>query len=361
MDKSIFSAFPDHFRIAYSDNPIANVLLQSSSTQIDEYVPWSGLMLTAETLIHSTSRLDEDIAGVGWHPARPSVNWKNARTCCLSQPATSGTPAHKVAAVALNPPGAILEIKGENHDLWRTPWIWLEQKLGNWPNCTSGAFHFMPPHAPYVAEKVFYSALLSRQSCHRRSPEHMFTSHLTTLKLDRKRAEYYEFILNVDRDLHAAGGRARGRGGWENTWLVITSDHGKLFERGFKGHGSPLLYQGGIRIPLLIFELVGRPGWIFTSPPAPWILLPTLAHVGGGRAPIGPMASCCRLSPHRQRILERDTLLVVQARGTNHMEAMEQGTISLTRGRHKLIYYVGYPELAGEERMELHDLRVASR
>ena len=38
------------------------------------------------------------------------------------------------------------------------------------------------------------------------------------------------------------------------------------------------------------------------------------------------------------------------------MEAMEQATISLTRGRHKLIYYVGYPELAGEERVELYDL-----
>jgi hypothetical protein len=38
------------------------------------------------------------------------------------------------------------------------------------------------------------------------------------------------------------------------------------------------------------------------------------------------------------------------------MEAMENATVSLTRRRHKLIYYVGYPELEGKERVELYDL-----
>ena len=43
-------------------------------------------------------------------------------------------------------------------------------------------------------------------------------------------------------------------GALENNWIVLTSDHGELFERGLRGHQTPMLYEPLIRVPLLIFE-----------------------------------------------------------------------------------------------------------
>jgi arylsulfatase A-like enzyme len=353
-DKSLFSVFPDHFRIAYSHNPIANVLLQQFSSQIDEYVPWSRLMLTADTFIDSTFRLDQDIAGVGWIRAAKRELEGYSYSLFFSH-LYQWYMHNKVAAVAPNFPRGIPEIKGDNYYLLSDAMDWLEQKVGQLAEPYFGYLHFMPPHAPYAAEKVFYRHFSDDKFIPPPKPENMFTPHLTPSELHRKRAEYDEFILNVDRELTRLVDALEAAGRLENTWLVITSDHGELFERGFKGHGSPLLYEGSIRIPLLIFE-PGRTNRLDIHQPTSAVdILPTLAHLGGGKAPDwsdGALLPPFTASPADP---ERD-IFVVQARETNHMEAMENATVSLTRGRHKLIYYVGYPELSGEERVELYDL-----
>jgi len=353
-EKSIFSAFPDHFRIAYSHNPIANVLLRQFSSQIDEYVPWSRLMLTADTLIDSTFRSDEDIAGVGW--IRSAKRELEGYSYSLFFSHLYQWYIHnKVAAVAPNFPRGIPEIKGDNYYLLTDAMDWLEQKVGQLTEPYFGYFHFMPPHAPYAAEKAFYRSFSDDGFIPPPKPEHIFTSRLTTSELHRKRAEYDEFILNVDRDLTRLVDALEAAGQLENTWLVITSDHGELFERGFKGHGSPLLYEGGIRIPLLIFE-PGRTTRLDVHEPTSAVdVLPTLAHLGGGKAP--DWSDGRLLPPFSTSPADAGrSIFVVQARGTSHMEAMENATVSLTRGRHKLIYYAGYPELEGKERVELYDL-----
>lgn len=353
-DKSIFSAFPAHFRIAYSHNPIANVLLQQFSRQIDDYVPWSRLMLTADTFIDSTFRADQDIAGVGW--IRSAKRELEGYSYSLFFSHLYQWYIHnKVAAVAPNFPRGIPEIKGDNYYLLSDAMDWLEQKVGQLPSPYFGYFHFMPPHAPYAAEKKFYRQFSGDRFAVPSKPQNIFTAHLTAAELQRKRNEYDEFILNVDEELTRLVDALEAAGRLENTWLVITSDHGELFERGFKGHGSPMLYEGAIRIPLFIFE-PGRTSRLDIHEPTSAVdILPTLAHLGGGTAPswsdgrLLPPFSTAPAEP------ERD-IFVVQARGTNHMEVMENVTVSLARGRHKLIYYVGYPVLNGQERVELYDL-----
>src|SRR3989304_4147872 len=72
-----------------------------------------------------------------------------------------------------------------------------------------------------------------------------------------------------------------GAGVLENTWVLLTSDHGELFERAIWQHTTPVLYQPVIRIPLLIFQ-PGRTTRLDVHTPTSAVdILPTLRHVTG--------------------------------------------------------------------------------
>jgi len=65
----------------------------------------------------------------------------------------------------------------------------------------------------------------------------------------KKRIEYDEFLLYVDREFGRLFNYMETSGLLENTWVVFTSDHGEIFERGSIGHSSDGLYQSHIRVP----------------------------------------------------------------------------------------------------------------
>ena len=66
VDNNIFHAFEDYHRIAYSHNPLVNVLFRQFIRDLDEYIPAARLMLTSDGLITSLFAGDEDIATVSW-------------------------------------------------------------------------------------------------------------------------------------------------------------------------------------------------------------------------------------------------------------------------------------------------------
>jgi arylsulfatase A-like enzyme len=143
----------------------------------------------------------------------------------------------------------------------------------------------------------------------------------------------------------------------ENTWVVLTSDHGEMFERGILGHTTPVLYQPVIRVPLLIFEpgqRSRRDVYVNTSAVD---LLPTLLHVTG-QAPVdwvegAVLPPFAPTEPDPER-----SLYAVQARKNKQYEPLTVATTALIKGRYKLMYFFGYDELggAGHERIEMYDL-----
>src|SRR5438094_9979296 len=71
----------------------------------------------------------------------------------------------------------------------------------------------------------------------------------------------------------------------DNTYVVFTSDHGELFERGVWGHITPVLFEPVIRVPLLI----SKPGQqkkqnVYTHTSCVDIL-PPLLHLSGINKP----------------------------------------------------------------------------
>ena len=170
-----------------------------------------------------------------------------------------------------------------------------------------------------------------------------------------ERTKYDEFILYADKafgDLYAS---LEESGLLENTWVVFTSDHGEMFERGLRYHRGPTLYQPVIRVPLLIFEPGRKIGTdVYTSTSA-IDLLPTLLHVTGQKIPdwtegvvLPPYAPT---SPDPNR-----SIYALQAYYNGQYAPLTQATTALIKGRYKLIYYFGYTKIKQGELALLFDI-----
>jgi len=170
------------------------------------------------------------------------------------------------------------------------------------------------------------------------------------------RQDYDESILYVDREFKRMIDLLESSGQMENTILVLTSDHGEMFERGIVMHGTDALYEPLIRIPLLIFE----PGVttrtdVYESTSAV-DLLPTLAHLSGHSIP--EWSEGALLPPYQQTGDSVDrSIYAIRSYYAEGTAPLSQASIVLVKGRYKLHYYFGYSEIDGKELVKLFDVQ----
>ncbi len=148
-----------------------------------------------------------------------------------------------------------------------------------------GYFHFWSPHDPYSARKDFIGIFpedLKLQD----KPRHPFSaSNLSDQSLQKSRREYDEFIADVDAEFGRVISSLENSGMLQNSYVIVTSDHGELFERGEQGHASALMYAPVTHIPLLI-AAPGQPSRSdFHSLTSNLDLLPTLLQIAGREIP----------------------------------------------------------------------------
>jgi arylsulfatase A-like enzyme len=121
--------------------------------------------------------------------------------------------------------------------------------------------NFMDAHAPYAVPREWATLFPGRRRGidTERLIADLMAAMLHGQRLDLSRAmrdhlvsQYDGAIAFVDRHVGALIDTMRQSGTYEDTLVIITSDHGEAFgDKGFIGHGYSL-YQDAIRIPLLI-------------------------------------------------------------------------------------------------------------
>jgi choline-sulfatase len=229
------------------------------------------------------------------------------------------------------------------------------KQLADVPQPFMGYFHFMPPHHPYHTSHEFFDAFRDDGFNPIEKPVDTFARRIND-RQPLRRTEYDEFILYCDREFEKFYNHLETMGLMENTWLVLTSDHGEMFERGITGHGSEVLYQPVVRIPLIIFE-PGRPArqdiYEYTSAVD---VLPTLAHLFTQKKTdwtegsiLPPYASTAK-DPNRG-------VYIVQALDNAPYARLTQASTVLVKEDYKLHYYFGYPETPGGELVKLYNVR----
>jgi choline-sulfatase len=231
---------------------------------------------------------------------------------------------------------------------------WLQENLGPLPNPFMGYFHFYPPHSPYRTHRDFYNRFRG-EKIPVQKPIDMFGKS-DFYQVNKLRTEYDEFILYVDREFGRLIDYLDKSGLLDNTWVILTSDHGELFERGIIGHVTPVLYEPLIRVPLMIFEPSRTKRLDVHQTTSAVDILPTLLHVTGQEQVVWTEGNILPPFSGKESSSERSVYaLEAKKNGTN--DSLTTATIALMKDQYKLMYFFGYEELGGEERIELYDLK----
>lgn len=212
-------------------------------------------------------------------------------------------------------------------------------------------FHLFSPHGPYCPQKKFVDIFPDIKVPFK--PRHPLSyMRLSQKELNEKRRRYDEYIANVDAEFGRLLDTLDADGILDDSYLVLTSDHGEVFERGEVGHGTALLYDPVIRIPLMISSPGQRTRYDVYAPTSSTDIVPTLLAIAGKEP---PETLDGQILPGFGGIEDSQrSVFAVEAKENYAFQPLTTATISLVKGRQKIIYYTGYKKYA--DVFEFYDL-----
>ncbi len=131
------------------------------------------------------------------------------------------------------------------------------------------------PHADRLARKGLFT--------------HAVPANLSKEERDFVTANYDGQILAMDAALGEFVAELKKRGRYENALIVVTADHGELLgEHDIVGHGGRMMYEGLLRIPMVV-KMPGadRPKAVISNPVQLVDILPTVLQSIGAPVPPG--------------------------------------------------------------------------
>lgn len=211
-------------------------------------------------------------------------------------------------------------------------------------------FHFHPPHGPYRPTNRFFNTF-NKGWKSKKKPIHRLSLEKNPYGQLIKQEQYYdEYLLSWDEELGRLFDYLKESGLIDRSYIVITSDHGELFERGEQGHFTPLIYDPLIHIPLIVSSPDGKKREDIYAPTNSVDILPTLATLAGKKNPhwvegevlpgFGGIADFSR------------SIFVMDAKENSSFKSLTKGSFSLTKNNRRLTYY-NYP---GDQQFEYYDL-----
>ena len=138
----------------------------------------------------------------------------------------------------------------------------------------------------------------------------------------------------------------------ENTILVLTSDHGELFERGTRGHLHDLLYEPVLKIPLVIYDpQVSERQDIYTRTSAVDVLPSLLQAVD---APAVDWIEGQVIPPYTRGVDEGRAIFAMNSTISKQDQAIKHGFFVAYKAHYKMIEF---NLESGETIYELYDLQ----
>lgn len=218
---------------------------------------------------------------------------------------------------------------------------WLSDFLITLPQPYFAYVHLLPPHDPYNPSREFVG-LFEDDFVPDPKQRLRFFSNSSEAELNRVRRKYDEFVAYADHYLGVLISDLEKRDAFDNTWMVFTSDHGEMFERGIWKHITPTLYEPVSHVPLLISAPNQSARVDVHANTSAVDLVPTLMQIIGQNVPawsegvVLPEFSA-------QPIDNMRSIFVVEAKENSNKKALRKATFSIRKGDLKLIYYAGYP------------------
>lgn len=141
--------------------------------------------------------------------------------------------------------------------------------------------HTLPPHDPYLPPPSTKYKLLPAGELDRWSQLLGMTAYGPgdQALVDKHRLRYREAIMGADESLGRFLDTLDRQGKLENALIIVSSDHGESFERGYLGHAGDHLHDAVVRVPLVIKLPGQRQGRVVQTPVSLADLVPTILDV----------------------------------------------------------------------------------
>ncbi len=217
---------------------------------------------------------------------------------------------------------------------------------------TMAYLHFWAPHEPFTPTSDFYGSFADGWKAPEKPIHELTEKKIPYEKLHLQHQYYDEYIANWDAEVGRLFDYLKESGLMENSYIVITADHGELFERGELGHKTRLLYDGVVHVPLIILSPGQTQRQDVHTSTSSVDLVPTLAHLTGNPFPSwGEGQLLPKLGGTED---EKRSIFSMDARTNSSFGPLVNFSISVTREHHRLIHYI-YPKLKHES-YEFYDL-----
>jgi arylsulfatase A-like enzyme len=230
---------------------------------------------------------------------------------------------------------------------------WILEQVSAMSKPFLAYMHMMPPHDPYYPRGEFANSFYDEWKPDPK-PEHFYSEGFSEDVLLDRRRRYDQYIAYVDAEFGRLVDALRYSGLLDSTWIVFTSDHGEMFERGIWQHTTRTLFDPVIHVPLLISapnQKIRQDVYTTTSCVD---LLPTLLSVTG--QPVPAWIEGAVLPPFQEAGLDKErSIYAIEAKSNPKYGPLIKGTVAMIKGDYKLIYYVGYEDHDGV--FELYDLK----
>jgi arylsulfatase A-like enzyme len=339
---NLFGMLPGYYSMAYTHNTYAATILSQMESGINDLKPVEELMIYDPNRLPNIFRNDYPM---GFYAAkRWKDNYMGPSNSLFLNPVF--TVSESVSAER-----AVRDYRqtfplGLNHNQEGYQYVledaidWIAQSSATVQSPFLGYFHLLPPHEAYTPRVDFVGNFA--EDGHRlvEKAPHYFSDRVSQPELEGFSQRYDEYIGYVDSEFSRLIGELEMLGVLDTTYLILTSDHGQMFERGIHGHNSPTLYESLIHVPLLVHAPGQTRGMDIHSPTSITDILPTILHLAGQNLPERlegrPLPSLGGIEDHERVIFSMD------GKENHKMKPLTAATFSATRWPYKLINYQGY-------------------
>lgn len=335
----------DYFRLAFSQNPWPDRLIGQFYNDVERFLPSTAHSLRGNKLVSDKLGKDRSLASVAFEDFLFTLNtdvmgsslfgflYKNFALDAILK--TRRNPAY---------PRGTPEVEGfttyTNEAIFAGVWREIQAlEARNEPYFSY--FHLFSPHFPYKPGRRYWKLFENDGFQPVPKPMHPLGYGLSDEDILSKRTLYDQQIAHVDAEFGILFDKLSAEGVLDHSYVVVTSDHGEIFERGFYGHGGVFLYEPAIKIPLL----VSAPGQTVPrnihATTMNIDLLPTLLRIAGKEVPT-VLDGLLLPGFGGDQNMER-ALFSLYAAENSVFTPLKKIAISMHRNPYKLIAYFDYP------------------
>ena len=352
VDCNVFTTLRQKYHtFAYSQNNAANFILNQFADSIETYLPPDKYSVEGQVLgqhfthdLVNASRSFEDFLTVD--DAAPAsllfgtfYNFIFRRNEAIAQAYADDYPD---GLPDINGLQVVFRVKDVFDGVW--------SEINQLKPPSFAYFHLWPPHSPYRPTEQFTGIFNNNWKPDKKDP-HILGGVVPQSHLNIRRLYYDEYIANVDAEFGILLDRLQQNHVLDNSYVILTSDHGESFERGVDGHITPLLYEPLVHIPLIISapkQQSRRDIHISTSSVD---VLPTLLNLAGI-----PIPNICegQLLPGLGGVEQPDrSIYAVEAKSNPAFSKFTNVSVMLRKGKYKMTCYKRHQ---AEDIYELYDM-----